>query len=240
MLLSKYMASKVNLQPQICQQIKEVPIFQYINSATLKDLVKSTRIPHLIKGFDVGPCKELWTSEYLHSVCDASPVAIHVGLDPKLDFVTKNYEYRTLPLNELCMRCGQKVQSYFFLGSNEFYYLRALGENPSKDVADFYSQLPKLANDFMFPEILEEGQYFSSVFRVASADLQLFTHYDIMDNVLVQVRGRKRVALFHPRDTNNLYLHGDKSPIIDIDSPDWSKFPNFANAIRWECILEPG
>jgi len=50
----------------------------------------------------------------------------------------------------------------------------------------------------------------------------------VMDNLLVQVSGRKRVVLFSPRDASNLYLIGDKSQVLDIDTPDLSAYPHFA------------
>lgn len=61
-----------------------------------------------------------------------------------------------------------------------------------------------------------------------------------MDNILIQVSGRKRVVLFAPRDANNLYLVGDKSAVTDIDNPDLTRFPRFAAATKWQCELEPG
>ena len=61
-----------------------------------------------------------------------------------------------------------------------------------------------------------------------------------MDNVLIQVDGKKRVVLFSPKDALNLYLNGDKSEVIDIDTPDLQKYPKFKNAIKHECILYPG
>lgn len=61
-----------------------------------------------------------------------------------------------------------------------------------------------------------------------------------MDNLLVQVTGRKKVVLFSPREASNLYLSGDKSRVLDIDSPDLSTFPRFSRVTRHECHLEPG
>ena len=61
-----------------------------------------------------------------------------------------------------------------------------------------------------------------------------------MDNLLIQVTGRKRVVLFSPKDATKLYLNGDKSEVLDIDNPDLSKYPKFAEAIPFECYLEPG
>ena len=64
--------------------------------------------------------------------------------------------------------------------------------------------------------------------------------FQVMDNFLVQITGRKRVVLFSPEDALNMYLNGDKSEVLDIDNPDLNKYPNFAKAKRYECYLEPG
>ena len=224
----------------ISQQVKQVPRYQFIDEPSLREFLQSTRVPHLIQGFDIGACRQLWTPAYLHSVCSSNLVSAMVSCNPLLEFSPKNYEYKSIPLNELCTLCGISQDSELATEKKEYYYLRSLGENPFKDTADIYTQLPELAKDILIPKVFSEQQYFSSVLRIASAGVQLFTHYDVMDNILVQVHGRKRVALFSPSDSNNLYLQKEKSPIVDIDSPDWIQFPKFRDAVRWECHLNPG
>ena len=62
----------------------------------------------------------------------------------------------------------------------ENYYLRSLaGGDPRKDVADIRKDFPKLAEDILFPPFFEEDRFFSSVFRIASQGIQLWTHYDV-------------------------------------------------------------
>lgn len=61
-----------------------------------------------------------------------------------------------------------------------------------------------------------------------------------MDNLLIQVCGRKRIILFSPQDASNLYLNGDKSEVLDIDKPDLQLYPKFSLTIPYECYLEPG
>lgn len=40
------------------------------------------------------------------------------------------------------------------------------------------------------PPLFDESALFSSVLRVSSPGLRLWTHYDVMDNVLMQVQVR--------------------------------------------------
>jgi tRNA wybutosine-synthesizing protein 5 len=58
-----------------------------------------------------------------------------------------------------------------------------------------------------------------------------------MHNVLVQIRGSKRVVLLDPAGARNLYLNGDKSEVIDVDSPDLERFPRFARVRQRVCML---
>ena len=47
---------------------------------------------------------------------------------------------------------------------------------------------------------------FSTALRLSSPGVRLWTHYDIMDNVLCNVRGRKRVRLWRPEEVQHLYV----------------------------------
>lgn len=33
---------------------------------------------------------------------------------------------------------------------------------------------------------------------------------------------------------------GDKSEVLDVDTPDLDRFPDFVKARRYECVLNPG
>lgn len=61
-----------------------------------------------------------------------------------------------------------------------------------------------------------------------------------MDNILIEVVGRKKVVLFPPSDVPFLYLVGDKSKVTNIDEPDLTNYPNFSKATRYECVLDAG
>ena len=108
------------------------------------------------------------------------------------------YSSSSLPFNELIKRASQTKQSEFFIDENEKYYLRSLGDDERKDVADIKyfnfvpfslklcnefkskrKQFPDLSNDFNIPPLFETSKFFSSVFRISSANLRLWTHYDV-------------------------------------------------------------
>ena len=144
--------------------------------------------PFLIKNWDIGPCVTLWTPEYVSSCVGKTPVKCHVSLFKKLDFIKKNFQYKTLAFDELIQRIYNSYNDSYFLDPEEVYYLRSLGNDPrGKDVANFLSQCKELAKDFNVPPFFNKDDFFSSVFRASSQGLQLWTHYDVMDNILIQV-----------------------------------------------------
>ncbi|XP_005416188.3 tRNA wybutosine-synthesizing protein 5 isoform X1 [Geospiza fortis] len=198
------------------------------------------RKPVVLTGLELGTCTTKWTIDYLSQAEGSKEVKIHVSAVPQMDFLSKNFVYRTLPFDVFVQRAAEVKHKEYFLTEDEKYYLRSVGEDVRKDIADIRKQFPILAEDVHIPEYFEKEQFFSSVFRISSAGLQLWTHYDVMDNFLIQVTGRKRVVLYSPRDAPYLYLSGTKSEVLDVDNPDMEKYPLFVKAKRYECVLEAG
>jgi ribosomal protein L16 Arg81 hydroxylase len=70
-------------------------------------------------------------------------------------------------------------------------------------------------------------------------------HYDLMDNFHALVKGRKRFALFDRRETRNLYPRTvlSKTPHlshVDLNKPDYSRYPRFRRAQLMNAELEAG
>lgn len=170
-------------------------------------------MPVLIKGVDIGPCCKQWTPEYLMSKLKQA-ASIHYSTSPILSFMQKNFKYRTMNLDEMISKSIEN--------SEEKYYLRSLGRNARVNASNFIVDYPSISNDFKIPEFLIEDSDFkihSSVLRISSPNLTLWTHYDVYDNILVQVTGRKSVILFPPSDAKYLCVVGDKSMIPEFNSP---------------------
>lgn len=222
------------------QEKVDVPVFTGVDKDVFLRDVYPKRRPAVLRDVGLGPCLEKWAPQYLREKGGALEVKVHVSTESKMDFLHKNFVYKTLPFNEFVKRASEKKHSEFFLCEDESYYLRSLGEDVRKEPADINKQFPVLAADFRIPQFFEPECFFSSVFRISSCGLQLWTHYDVMDNLLAQVTGTKRVVLYSPQDALHLYMSGDKSEVLDIDFPDLEKFPEFIKAKRLECVLQPG
>ncbi|KRY27340.1 tRNA wybutosine-synthesizing protein 5 [Trichinella spiralis] len=233
---------------------KQLPVYTY---PAIPNLIKFLinlfyeREAFIIRGIDIGKCTALWSSvEYLKSkIPDEVNASVHVSTNPKLNFLRRNFEYKILKLKAILERCSRNEQTEFFLSKDEKYYMRALGSDHRKDAACIQTDFPYLMPDLQLPFLFDKDKIFSSVLRISSADIQIWTHYDvcitfiksvIMDNILLQIVGRKRVVLFDPSQIPYLYLEGDKSKVIDIDDLESTEFPQFQRAVRNEGILYPG
>jgi ribosomal protein L16 Arg81 hydroxylase len=80
-------------------------------------------------------------------------------------------------------------------------------------------------------------RYFSAGILIGPKNAQIGLHHDFLEThaYLAQIAGRKRCVLFSPEDSAALY-RGD----VNVDAPDFEKFPLFRNATAYECTLEPG
>ncbi|ODM96624.1 tRNA wybutosine-synthesizing protein 5 [Orchesella cincta] len=189
----------------------------------IKTAFIETRKPVVIRGYDIGLCREKWTPEFLISNCPPEKkVKVHKSKERQLDFRRKNFVYDTVSFRHLIWLCsGIRSEEVEKDKYQYFWYLRSIGKDPrGKDVSDISVHFPTLAADLKIPKVFPEASFFSSVFRITSPHLQLWTHYDTCDNILIQIRGRKR--------------------IFDIDNPDFSRFPKFKGVEHFDVILEEG
>lgn len=215
------------------------------------------RSPKVFRNTDLGSCTVRWRDhQYLAARAAEVRVNIHVAQTAALDFLDKNYAVRNVSFPELVKHCLEMPSDAATAPQlAEVWYFRSVGRTSKSTDAAVHQQLrhgelldftfPALAADFSLPSWMQseiQPRLHQSVLRVNQAGMKLWTHYDVMDNVLCQVVGRKRVVLFPPTEHCNLYLQGSSSPVVDIDQPDLAKWPRFAAArlAAQEVILEPG
>merc|ERR1711879_863042 len=100
------------------------------------------------------------------------------------------------------LRRAQSEQKYFYYRS-----MHADRNKPSS-----MEVMGPIAEDFKLPKDLLDGlQVHSTVLRIASVGLRMWLHYDICDNFLCCVRGRKRVVLIPPCHVDSLYIKDSSS-----------------------------
>ncbi|KAJ5152386.1 leucine carboxyl methyltransferase [Penicillium capsulatum] len=187
-----------------------------IDSAAQFEQTLARGTPVVIEGSDIGPCTQRWTKEYLTSaVGQDRKVVVHAAQTEQMNFQSKNFDYVTKSFGEFL----DEVHA----GGRQ--YLRSISaDQPSKLPASLASDFPTLQEDFHLPGSMAQvtDNMHSSPLRI-SGPVTMWLHYDVMANVLCQVRGERRLRLFPPDDSAGL----DAAASIPGTSPQ-------------EAVLRPG
>ena len=206
------------------------------------------KLPFVLFSDDLRRFTSSWSLKTLQSHLGPDQlISVHRCAVPNLTFCPRNYDFVVMPVSEFCSVLLSPV-------SKERYYFRSIGSNPRKCPSNLDVTYPLLSQDPIFellysyfPVIANPACFFSSVLRVSSRDLELWLHYDVMDNILIQLQARKIVTLWPPKDLPHLYMEGSSSrinvPILNPSSPSMEflgQFPLFANSHPITFVLEPG
>ena len=175
----------------------------------------------------------LWSPDYLKSKIgkiavpvSVSPNGVFSG-DPKKGFAGRSQMMTVGNFIDLITSRGQAGKRYYI---------------QQKAILQVF---PKLAEDIKLPDYLERRLVTAANLWFGSGGNISPLHYDATHNLLAQVVGQKRVVLFSPRHLRQLYPFSTHSRIphlsrVDIEHPDYEKYPRFRKAEAIECILGPG
>ncbi|RAL00930.1 tRNA methyltransferase PPM2 [Aspergillus ibericus CBS 121593] len=194
---------------QTTKDIEPIPRVKVQTAAQFEQILADGK-PVIIEGSDLGPCTDRWTKEYLtDAVGRDRKVIVHEAHSENMSFQAKNFSYTTKEF-------GSFLDEVHAGGR---HYLRSISaEEPTKLPANLAVDFPNLKEDFCLPEplsLVAENAH-SSPLRI-SGPVTLWLHYDVMANVLCQIRGEKRLILFPPSDVQYLQVPaGASSSTINI------------------------
>jgi hypothetical protein len=120
------------------------------------------------------------------------------------------------------------------------------GSNYYIQQQDVQREFPELLSDIERPALLDHWRRIDSTnIWIGGGGCRTPLHYDSPENLLVQIAGRKKITLFPPEQSANLYpAIGEFLPNcsrVNAFAPDASRHPLFLRAeeFKTECILEP-
>ncbi|KAF1846610.1 LCM-domain-containing protein [Cucurbitaria berberidis CBS 394.84] len=187
--------------------------------------------PVIIEGLDLGPCVDLWTLDYLkEKLGPERELIIHKCSSDRMTFKDKNFQYAKESVADFLDGIAQGSQAY----------LRAVSSSqanklPTKLEDDF----PTIAADFRIPDVFDivKSRYHSSPLRI-SGPVSLWLHYDVLANILCQIRGTKTLYLYPPSDVKYLdFPAGGSSSNIDVLT---AKDPILRRTHPHVALLKPG
>ncbi|MCC6463192.1 MAG: cupin-like domain-containing protein [Saprospiraceae bacterium] len=108
---------------------------------------------------------------------------------------------------------------------------------------NIFRAAPELRHDFQMPYIMDGFVDELPFMFFGGQGSHVALHYDIdMSHVFLnQIHGRKRVVLFARDQSRNLYQHPfTVASYVDLNNPDYEKYPALAKAKGYEVMLQPG
>ena len=108
---------------------------------------------------------------------------------------------------------------------------------------NIFRHVPELVKDFSAPTIMDGfiNSFPYMFFGGEGSTVSLHYDIDLSHVFLNQFHGRKRVVLFPPEQSRNIYHHPfTVASYIDVNNPDYEQFPALKNVKGYECILHPG
>jgi len=149
------------------------------------------------------------------------------------DNTNKRHERSTTTGGDMKMRFGDYLD---IITKDEHTDLRMF-------LVNLYKLRPELKKDFSCPKIMQGILGRLGFMFLGGKDTDVRLHYDVDNNcvLLSQIFGRKRVVLFPPEYTDLLYrLPFNTHSNIDVNNPDFEKYPGLKYVKGYEFILEPG
>ena len=126
--------------------------------------------------------------------------------------------------------------------------LDELGGNgaPSLYMMARLDQVPVAWRDRITPPVYCAGaRWFHSKLWLSPADMVSFLHRDTADNLHIQLVGRKRFTLIDSKESarlypNSLFASMPNGCQVDLDAPDFIRYPRFRDTQMQQAELAPG
>jgi hypothetical protein len=231
--LLKKLESLVNIQRQLSQLSPKSETIERIQNIDRGDFLEkyyATNTPVIITDMmgDWQAMKQ-WCPEYLKTKYGEATVEIQV--DRNSD---RNYEINTQKHKKnVCLK--EYIDMVVKGGETNDYYMVA--NNQTLEREEFKS----LLNDVKMPNFLDSINTKQKIFfwfgpRGTITPL----HHDPMNLIMAHIYGRKRWRLIDPKYTTHIYNHIGVFSKIDLENPDYAKYPLCKDVPIIETILESG
>jgi cupin-like protein len=205
---------------------RSINVVTNISDKDFKENYLIPQKPVIIKGLADGyPAGKKWTMEYIKEVCGDVMVDVFDNSN------SNSASAFTTP--DLKMRFSDYVDT---LIANKPTLLRMF-------LFNMFRERPQLRKDFPCPKVFRGVLGRVGFMFFGAKDIKVRIHQDMdMSNVmLTQFYGRKKVVLVAPEYSRLLYkLPYNTHSLIDLDNPDYQKYPGLRYIETFECVLEHG
>jgi hypothetical protein len=206
---------------------KNVEIIDPISGYDFNQRYLKPQKPVLIKGLGKHyPAGEKWTIDFLREYCGD----VKVGIFDNNQSGSKASAY-TRP--DMEMKFSEYVDRIE----------RGNSSNLRMFLFNMFKEKPALRDDFPCPYLFKGilGRIGYMFFGCEGTKVRIHQDIDMSNVLLTQFYGRKRVVLISPEYSDLLYrLPFNTYSLVDLDHPDYAKYPGLKYVKADEFILEPG
>jgi Cupin-like domain len=172
----------------------------------------------------------LWTPDYLKTQYGDCSVEVQTKRSQDSNYEINSAHHKaTMSLRDYAdmVVAGQETNDYYMVANN--------GNLDRPEFKSLFQDIEQL------PGLLDSNLSAQRVFLwFGPAGTVTPIHHDPMNLVMAQIYGRKRWRLISPNETPFIYNHVGVFSEVDLENPDYEKYPLFKQANVVEAILEPG
>ena len=184
----------------------------------------------MTSAMDDWPAMTKWTAEDLKRRFGERVVSVQANRN-----TDANYELNSVKLRSE-MTFGEFVDITETAGETNNYYITANNSGKNKDA------LKELWDDVvLFPDYLRNDDPSNrGFFWFGPKGTITPAHHDLTNNFMAQVRGRKLVRLIAPYELPYVYNNRHCYSAVDLDKPDYERFPQFKDVTIIDVVIGPG
>lgn len=206
-----------------------VPRARHLPAQTFFRDYYATNRPVLIDGLvDAWPAFEHWSLDYFERALGDVVIEIQAGRDNDRDYEIKSVSHkRQMELRDVVQMLRDVEES------NDFYVTANNGGHNRQVLAPLWDGIGPI-DGYLDPGLAQDGFFWMGPKGTVTP-----FHHDLTNNLLIQIRGRKRVALVPSWDTplmrNHLHCYSGWSSPAQVAALPAQERPTLI-----DCIIEPG
>jgi len=205
---------------------KAIDVVQNISLEDFKKNYLNPQRPVVIRGLTKNTeAGRRWNLEYISKVCGDVEVDVYDNSNPNKATAFTHPDLK-MPFSE---------------------YLHSITRPEPSSLRMFLFNMfkvkPELRKDFPCPPIMRGimGRVGFMFFGAKGINVRIHQDMDFSNVLLTQFEGRKRVVLVEPKFSRLLYkLPFNTHSLINLDTPDYQRYPGLRHIETQTCILKPG